>query len=151
MSAAVAMIRLRGPPMLAMQYRKQRQQAARQAWVVLSALGVLAAAVTTFRWPGTAAAVLAVLAQVAHGPSVVEGLVAGLLVATHLVLLDGLPRAAGLLPLAIGAALTTSVVLAVVLWAVRPSVSWVLAASVAAPLALLLASSDRPGQEGNGR
>ena len=93
-------------------------------WVVLGALGVLATAVTTFRWPGTAAAAGAVLAQVAHRPSVMQGLVAGLLVATYLVLLDGLPRAAGLLPLAIGAALTTPVVVAVVLWAVRPSVWW---------------------------
>lgn len=50
------------------------------AWVVLAALGVLAAAFTTFRWPGTAAAASTALAQVAHGPSVVEGLVAGLLV-----------------------------------------------------------------------
>ncbi|MGH3781160.1 MAG: hypothetical protein ACRDRO_11180 [Pseudonocardiaceae bacterium] len=111
------------------------------AWVVVAALGVLAAAVTTFRWPGTVAAAIAVLAQLAHGPSVLDGLVVGLLVAAYLVLLDGIPRVDGLMPLAVGAALTTSVVLAVLLWAVRPSVWWVLAASVAAPLTLLLASS----------
>lgn len=134
------------------------------AWVVVAALGVLAAAVTTVRWPGTAAAAVAVLAQLARGPSVVDGLVVGLLVAAYLVLLDGVPRVDGLMPLAVGAVLTTFVVLAVVLWAVRPSVWWVLAASGAAPLALLLVSSGRPGingkttvpcrrsnQEGNGR
>ncbi len=110
-------------------------------WVVVAALGVLAAAVTAFRWPGTVAAAAAVVAQLTRGPSVVDGLVAGLLVATYLVLLDGIPRVEGLIQLAVGAALTTFIVLAVVLWAVRPSVWWVLAASVAAPLALLLASS----------
>lgn len=113
-------------------------------WVVVGALGVLAAAVTTFRWPGTAAAAIVVLAQVARGPSVVDGLVVGLLVAAYLVLLDGVPPVHSLLPLAVGAALTTCVVLTAVLWAVQPSVWWVVAASVAAPLALLLASSGPP-------
>jgi hypothetical protein len=111
------------------------------AWVVVGALGVLATAVTTARWPGTAAAAVAVLAQVTHGPSAVGGLVAGLLVAAYLVVLDGTPRVAGLILLTVGAALTTCVVLAAVLWAMRPSVWWVLAASAATPLALLLASS----------
>ena len=113
-------------------------------WVVVAALGVLAAAVTTVRWPGTAAAALAILAQLARGPSVVDGLVVGLLVAAYLVLLDGVPGVDGLTPLAVGAVLTVVVVLAVVLWTVQPSVWWVLAASVAAPLALLFASSGQP-------
>lgn len=117
-------------------------------WAMVAALGVLAVAVTTFRWPGTAAAAVAVLAQVMRGPSVVDVLVAGLLVAAYLVLLDGLARVAGLIPLAVGGTLTTSVVLAVqVLWAVRPSVWWVLAAGAAAPLALLLASSDNRSRQ----
>lgn len=66
---------------------------------------------------------------------------AGLLVAAYLVLLDGVPRWAGLALLAVGALLAALLVEAVTILPVRPSVWLVLAAAVAAPAALWAATA----------
>lgn len=114
-------------------------------WLALAAVGVLGAALTAWRWPGTAAAVATVLGQAVHGPSVPVAVVAGLLVTGYLVLLAGPPPATAVAPMVLGAALATLVSTGAALLAVRPSVWWVLAASAAAPLALLLARTPTTG------
>jgi hypothetical protein len=113
-------------------------------WLVLAGVGVLAAALTAWRWPGTAATVATVLGQAAHGPTIPVALLAGLLATGYLVLLAGPPPVTALASLALGAALASAVGVGAVLLAARPSVWWVLAASAAAPVALLLARSGRP-------
>lgn len=112
-------------------------------WLLFAGLGVLVAAVTTARWPGTAAAVVLVLAAAVTGPSVLSALVTGSLVAVYLVRLEGRPRLSGLAQLATGVAPSVLVTLGAVSLPARP-LWWVLGAAVAVPLALWLASSGRP-------
>lgn len=119
-------------------------------WTLIAALGMLAAAITPWQWPGTAAGLLIALAPLAEGPTAAHALVSGLLVAGYLVLLDGPPRGAGATAMAAGVGLATLVAVGAIAVAERPGLGWMLAAALAAPLALLLASSGHPRRKGPG-
>lgn len=117
-------------------------------WVLLGGLGVLVAAVTTARWPGTVAALVALLAVAAGSPAAVSALVTGLLIAAYLVVLDGPPSPRGLAPVGVGVALAVLVTVGAVAVGMRASVWWVLAAALAIPILLSLTRSGvPPGKE----
>jgi hypothetical protein len=117
------------------------------ALTVVGLLAVVAAAASGVRWPATVAAVVAVATEAIDDRGL---LVAGLLIAAYLVLVDGPTRWAGLVPLAAAALLASAVVAAALMVPVQPSVWWVLAAAAAAPLALALATTGPPPKRERG-